>query len=189
MPSVFVNGYWPFNLPECHAGFCNLCLEGVGVVVCFPALHHLRLTKRNSPFFFSTWHFILAWWIFKLCIYSHLFPERHIELSNRLFKAVFVTIWSFILGIYFSRSLGGCTCSGFYSVDFSQAGLFVQTYVVFVCFFCFFFFISIQLHDYMCLNKSFKQHLTKQLLYSHLPPILKTIQIRRIRHAGHYWRS
>ena len=27
------------------------------------------------------------------------------------------------------------------------------------------------------------------ILYSHLPPITKTIQIRRTRHAGHCWRS
>ena len=26
-------------------------------------------------------------------------------------------------------------------------------------------------------------------LYGHLPPITKTIQVRRNRHAGHYWRS
>ena len=26
-------------------------------------------------------------------------------------------------------------------------------------------------------------------LYSHLPPITKTIQVRRVRHAGHCWRS
>ena len=34
-----------------------------------------------------------------------------------------------------------------------------------------------------------RQHPTKQQLYSHLPPITKTIQIRWTRHAGHYWRS
>ena len=39
------------------------------------------------------------------------------------------------------------------------------------------------------LNRSWRQHLTKQQLYSHLPPITKTIQVRRIRHAGHCWRS
>ena len=38
------------------------------------------------------------------------------------------------------------------------------------------------------LNKSWSQHPTKQL-YGHLPPITKTIQVRRIRHAGHCWRS
>ena len=38
------------------------------------------------------------------------------------------------------------------------------------------------------LNKSWKQHPTKQQQYKHLPSILKTIQIRRARHAGHYWR-
>ena len=39
------------------------------------------------------------------------------------------------------------------------------------------------------LNKSWRQHPTKHQLYSHLPPITKTIQVRRIRHAGHCWRS
>ena len=39
------------------------------------------------------------------------------------------------------------------------------------------------------LNKSWRQHPTKQQLYGHLPLIMKTIQVRRIRHAGHCWRS
>ena len=39
------------------------------------------------------------------------------------------------------------------------------------------------------LNKSWWQHLTKHQLYGHLPPITKTIQTRRTRHAGHCWRS
>ena len=39
------------------------------------------------------------------------------------------------------------------------------------------------------LNKSWRQHPTKQQLYGHLPPITKTIQFRRTRHAGHCWRS
>ena len=39
------------------------------------------------------------------------------------------------------------------------------------------------------LNKSWRQHPTKQQLYGHLPHITKTIQVRRTRHAGHCWRS
>ena len=39
------------------------------------------------------------------------------------------------------------------------------------------------------LNKSWRQHPTKQQLYGHLPPIMKTIKIRWTRHAGHCWRS
>ena len=39
------------------------------------------------------------------------------------------------------------------------------------------------------LNKSWRQHPTKQKLYGHLPPITKTIQVRRNRHAGHCWWS
>ena len=39
------------------------------------------------------------------------------------------------------------------------------------------------------LNESWRQHPTKHQLYSHLPPITKTIQVRRTRHSGHCWRS
>ena len=39
------------------------------------------------------------------------------------------------------------------------------------------------------LNKSWRQHSTRHQLYGHLPPITKTIQVRRTRHAGHCWRS
>ena len=39
------------------------------------------------------------------------------------------------------------------------------------------------------LNKSWRQHLTRHQLYGHLPPITKTIQVRRTRDAGHCWRS
>ena len=38
-------------------------------------------------------------------------------------------------------------------------------------------------------NKSWRQHPTKHQLYSHLPPIMKTIQVRRTRHVGHCWGS
>ena len=34
-------------------------------------------------------------------------------------------------------------------------------------------------------NESWRQHHTKQQLYGHLPPITKTIKVRRTRHAGH----
>ena len=39
------------------------------------------------------------------------------------------------------------------------------------------------------LNKSWRQNPLKQQLYGHLPPITKTIQVWRTRHAGHCWRS
>ena len=38
------------------------------------------------------------------------------------------------------------------------------------------------------LNKSWRQYPTRHRLYGHLPPITKTIQGRRIRHAEHSWR-
>ena len=39
------------------------------------------------------------------------------------------------------------------------------------------------------LNKSWRQHPTRHQLYGHLPPITKTIQVRRTTHVGHCWRS
>ena len=39
------------------------------------------------------------------------------------------------------------------------------------------------------LNKSRQENPTRHQLYGHLPPITKTIQVRRTRHAGHCWRS
>ena len=39
------------------------------------------------------------------------------------------------------------------------------------------------------LNKYWRQHPTRHQLYGHLPPITKTIQVRRTRHEGHCWRS
>ena len=39
------------------------------------------------------------------------------------------------------------------------------------------------------LNKSWWQHPRRHQLYGYLPPIMKTIQVRRTRHAGHCWRS
>ena len=39
------------------------------------------------------------------------------------------------------------------------------------------------------LNKSWRQHPTRQQLYGHLPPVTKTIQVRQTRHTGHCWRS
>ena len=39
------------------------------------------------------------------------------------------------------------------------------------------------------LNKFLRQHCTRHQLYGHLPPITKTIKVRRTKHAGHCWRS
>ena len=39
------------------------------------------------------------------------------------------------------------------------------------------------------LNYSWRQHPTKQQLYGYLPPIMKTIQVRWTRHAGHCCKS
>ena len=46
------------------------------------------------------------------------------------------------------------------------------------------------LNIFLFLHYTFwRQHPTRHQLYRHLPPIKKTIQVRRTRHAGHCWRS
>ena len=53
-------------------------------------------------------------------------------------------------------------------------------------------YIYIYIHTRMLrtiLIKSWRQHHTKQQLYGHLPPIKKTIKVRRTRYAGLFWRS
>ena len=46
---------------------------------------------------------------------------------------------------------------------------------------------------WVVLNKSWRQHPTKQQLYGHFPPVMKNIKVRGTRHAGHsvcvyaYW--
>ena len=39
------------------------------------------------------------------------------------------------------------------------------------------------------LNKSWKQHFTKQQLCDHLPPISQTIQVKWTKYTGNYWGS
>ena len=41
---------------------------------------------------------------------------------------------------------------------------------------------------WVVLNESWRQHPKKQQLYGQLPPITKTILVRRTRHEGHCWR-
>ena len=55
-------------------------------------------------------------------------------------------------------------------------------------------YIHIYIHTHIrmlraILNKSWQRHPTRHQLYGHLPPITKSIQVRRTRHAGHCWRS
>ena len=50
-------------------------------------------------------------------------------------------------------------------------------------------FTYIYIYIYIYIYKSWRQHPTRHQLYGHLPPITKTIQVRRTRHAGHCWRS
>ena len=50
-------------------------------------------------------------------------------------------------------------------------------------------YVHIYIHKHIYTHKSCRQHPTRRQLYGHLPPITKTIQVRRARHAGHCWRS
>ena len=61
-------------------------------------------TPVHCVWVFSTRHFILAWWIFKLHIFLHIFLQRYIEFDDYLFKVVFVTIRLFLLRLSCSPS-------------------------------------------------------------------------------------
>ena len=83
--------------------------------------------------FFLTWLFILAWLIFKRHIFLHIFPHGHIEFDYCLFKAVFVTIWSFSLEFLrcsplLGMSWGYVTVMDSVALIFPQARLLAQTY-------------------------------------------------------------
>ena len=80
----------------------------------------------------------------------------------------------------------------------------VYTHFRFFYYFSCYFFIYIYIYVYLVwfygrlfyarmlraiLNKSWRQHPTRHQRYGHLPPITKTVQVRRTRHAGHCWRS
>ena len=56
------------------------------------------------------------------------------------------------------------------------------SFIYWLFFFLYFDFIS-------NLFMSWRQHPTRHQLFGHLPPITKTILVRRTRHAGHCWRS
>ena len=67
-----------------------------------------------------------------------------------------------------------------------------SSWIFFKTMFCMLFGITMTFYTRMLraiLNKSWQQHPTRHQLYGHLPPITKTIQVRRTRHAGHCWRS
>ena len=49
--------------------------------------------------------------------------------------------------------------------------------------------LSLSLHLSLYIYGDLRQHPTRHQLYGHLPPITKTIQVRRTRHAEHCWRS
>ena len=69
--------------------------------------------------------------------------------------------------------------------------IFVNTIFMFmdICIVCNHLFICVYIQSNKILNKSWQQHPTRHQLYGHLPPITKTILVRRTRHARHCWRS
>ena len=56
-------------------------------------------------------------------------------------------------------------------------------YIIYICI-CIYVYIYIYIYIYI-----WRQHPTKQQLYGHLPPVTKTIKIRRTRHVEHCSRS
>ena len=129
MPSVFVSGCWRFDLSEYNACFFLTPAWRDWVQWCYFWLHTSCCSPGETParciWVFSTWHFILAWWIFKPRIFLHIFPHRHIEFddcSNLCSLRYHLIIFVRDLMLPPSKDLlGVCNCSGFFSVDFSTS--------------------------------------------------------------------
>ena len=49
--------------------------------------------------------------------------------------------------------------------------------------------MHVSTHKHTHTHTHWQRHPTRHQLYGHLPPITKSIQVRRTRHAGHCWRS
>ena len=107
----------------------------------------------------------------------------------------------FVLWLYNKKKQTPNIQLNFLSVTYFSKYYFILKSIYYLCLiylFIFFFFqyLSFKKLDgnytrmlQAVLNKSRRQHPTKQQLYGHLPLIMKTIQIRQTRHAGHCWRS
>ena len=113
---------------------------------------------------------------------------------NQTLKTV-LEAWYFVLLFLFYNfsKLNGFKLSKRFSLKkILKTGL---KFLIFVRFTTIYHFNKIYMYTYASrmlraiLNKSWRQHPTKHQLYGHLPPIAKTIQVRRTRHAGHCWRS
>ena len=91
----------------------------------------------------------------------------------------------------YMHSLYICICKYIHSLYISIS-IYMHTYIYIVTIYIY---IFVYIHSLYIstlraiLNKSWWQHPTRHQLYGHLPPITKTIQVRRTRHAGHCWRS
>ena len=113
-----------------------------------------------------------------LSIYLSIYPFRvSVDLSIYLstsfaHECMYVCMYvCTYLSIYLSISYL-CRCI--------YLSIYLSIYVFWLCM-C----MSFDLYIYV----SWQQHPTRHQLYGHLPPITKTIQVRRTRHAGHCWRS
>ena len=95
-----------------------------------------------------------------------------------------ICIYIYILHTYICIYVCICKCICLY--------IYIYIYVYMCVYIYIYIYIYIYVYTRMLqpiLNKSWKQHPTKQHLYSQLPPISKTLQIRWTRHAEHCWRS
>ena len=132
----------------------------------------------------------------KIYIYTYIYI--YICISIYIHTYVYILIYTYIY-VY--------TYIYIYIYIYLYIHIYIYTYIyIYIC-------ISIYIHTYVyksnyiymyisvnisyyytrmlraILNKSWQQYPTRHQLYGHLPPITKTIQVRRTRHAGHCWRS
>ena len=160
-------------------------IDSYGIVLCY--------LRKDTVFF---WGFTFEWDFvilsleipIQLFFFLFLFPKFSCFMFSVMLLAAVISLFWF----YFIKS------STIHIYPFTLSSV-VVSHFFFSIYIYIYMYIYIYIYIYIrkldgnytraILNKSGRQHPTRLQLYGHLPPITKTIQVRRIRHVGHCWRS
>ena len=114
----------------------------------------------------TTW-----WWWWYIYIYIYIQMAKYLRKYIHILSEIFDHIYIYEFSAFLSILIYGCTSWTLTKrMEKKLDGNYIRKL-------------------WAILNKSMRQHHTKQQLYGHQPPITKTIQVRRTIHAGHCWRS
>ena len=137
----------------------------------------------------------LIFWLFYIFKYSYLTPNNYIDSIKYFFLIICIclhTVSRLVVWLVFNVKSS--------LISYLMTNLkFIYIYISILLYGCTTWTLTKRLEKKLdgnytrmlraILNKSWQQHPTRHQLYGHLPPITKTIQVRRTRHAGHCWRS